>query len=233
MKHKQFLYILVMLSLLLMGNSQAAKEGIVLLKFSEHSILKQSLDLVSDKILSHIIILPATPFNQEEAAEMITRIDGLPASLLEKIYENGVLIQLFTGRLTENKAAAHLSNLVPRGYVHKTTWDDVPGMGGGRTVLVKIGASDRGKGHSSVNLELHELAHSIDRLVYDGLRSKHSYLEIWNLEKENMFPGRSYFLQYPEEYFAECFAYYYLGGQFQEELKRKAPRTFQLIQKLS
>lgn len=216
-----------------MGNSQAERTGIKLIKFSEHSILKTSMNLRSEQALSQIIILPSTPFNQVEAAEMISRVDKLPKSLLDKINEKGIVIQLFTGKLTENKAASHLANRVPRGYVHKTTWDNVPGMGGGKTVLVKIGSSDKGHGHDSVNLELHELAHSIDKQVYNGLRSKQSYLDIWNQEKEKLFPGRNYFLTYPEEYFAECFAYYYLGGQYREELKRNAPQTFQMIQNLS
>jgi len=233
MKKHRFLFFIVVLSLLLMGNSQADKEGISLLKFSDHSILKTSMNLQNEEVLSHIIILPATPFNQVEAAQIISRIDKLPLSILEKVNKEGIVIQLFTGKLTGNKTASQLANVVPRGYVHKTTWDDVPGMGGGKTVLVKIGASNKGKGHSSVNLELHELAHSIDKLVFNGIRSKHSFLGIWSREKETMFPGKSYFLTYPEEYFAECFAYYYIGGQYREELERKAPMTFQLIKNLS
>jgi len=232
MKKNRFLFVIVILSFLLLGNSQAEKEGIKLLQFSQHSMLKTSVNLVSEEVLSHIIILPATPFNQEEAAQIISRIDRLPPSLLEKVHEAGIVIQLFNGKLTENKAAAHLENIVPRGYVQQTTWDDIPGMGGGKIVLVKIGASHKGKGHGSVNLELHELAHSIDRLVYNGLRGKQSYQEIWKLEKENMFPNKRYYLLYPEEYFAECFAYYYAGGQYRQELKRKAPLTFQFIKNL-
>ncbi|KAA9021687.1 anthrax toxin lethal factor-related metalloendopeptidase [Niallia endozanthoxylica] len=232
MKKNRFLFVIVILSLLLLGNSQAEKEGIKLLEFSEHSMLKTSLNLVSEEVLSQIIILPVTSFNQAEAAQIISRIDRLPLSLLEKVHKEGIIIQLFNGKLTETKAAAHLENMVPRGYVQKTTWDEIPGMGGGKVVLVKIGASHKGKGHGSVNLELHELAHSVDRLVYNELRDRQSYLEIWNLEKGNMFPDKKYYLLYPEEYFAECFAFYYLGGQYREELKRKAPLTYQYIKNL-
>ena len=77
------------------------------------------------------------------------------------------MIKLFTGKLTDNPTASHLSGMIPRGYVNNTTWDDVPGLGGSKTVLVKIGASHKGNGHSSVNLELHELAHSIDNYVFN------------------------------------------------------------------
>ena len=53
---------------------------------------------------------------------------------------------------------------------------------GSHTVLVKIGASDKGKGHGSVNLELHELAHSVDQIVYGGIRDDDKFLSIWRKE---------------------------------------------------
>ncbi|MEF2098411.1 hypothetical protein V3595_27995 [Bacillus sp. CFBP9009] len=45
-----------------------------------------------------------------------------------------------------------------------------------------VGASDKGKGHGSVNLELHELAHSIDKIVYNGIRDDVNFLGIWGKE---------------------------------------------------
>ena len=76
---------------------------------------------------------------------MISRLDRLPSSLLAKINRNGIVVKLFTGKLTENPTAAHLAGIVPRGYVKQITWDDVPGIGGSKTVLVKIGSSDQGE----------------------------------------------------------------------------------------
>ena len=81
---------------------------------------------------------------------------------------------------------------------------------------------NKGNGHSSVNLELHELAHSIDIYVFNELRYNQDFLEIWNQEKDQLFPGKSYYLTYPEEYFAESFAYYYFGGQYRNELKKES-----------
>jgi len=216
-----------------MGNSQAELRGVKLKEFPSKSILMTSLRLTSEQDLGNIVILPKTPFNQEEVAQVISRLDRLPSSLLAKINRNEIVIKLFTGKLTDNPTAAHLSGIIPRGYVNNTTWDDVPGIGGSKTVLVKIGASKKGNGHSSVNLELHELAHSIDRYVYNGLRYKKDFLELWNQEKDQLFPEKSYYLTYPEEYFAESFAYYYMGGQYRYELQRKAPLTYQLIKNLS
>jgi Pro-Pro endopeptidase len=234
MKNKnRFLFCIVLLSLALMGNSQAQKGGVKLKDYPATSILKTSLQLTSAHELNHIIILPNSKFNQEEAAKMIERLDRLPPSLLAKINRNGIVIKLFTGSLTDNKSAAHLSGVIPRGYVKRVTWDDVPGIGGSKTVLVKIGSSNQGSGHSSVNLELHELAHSIDRHVYRGLRYQQHFLDIWNKEKNQLFPGNQYFLTYPEEYLAESFAYFYMRGKYQEQLQKLAPMTYQLIRDLS
>ncbi len=80
-------------------------------------------------------------------------------------------------------------------------------MGGSHTVLVKIGASDKGNGHGSVNLELHELGHSIDNIVFDGIRDDMDYLKIGGGRKwMGCFQGLRIFSNYPEEYFAETFA---------------------------
>ena len=233
MKKNRYLLCIVILSLALMGNSQAELHGVKLKDFPANSILKTSINLTSEKELGNIVILPNEIFNQQEAAHIIFRLDKLPPSLLAKINRNGIMIQLFTGKLTDNPTASHLSGMIPRGYVNNTTWDDVPGLGGGKTVLVKIGASQKGNGHSSVNLELHELAHSIDMYIFNELRYNRDFLNIWDQEKDQLFPGKSYYLTYPEEYFAESFAYYYCGGQYRNELKRKAPLTYQLINKLS
>jgi Pro-Pro endopeptidase len=233
MKKRRYLLCIAFLSLVLMGNSQAETHGIKLEKFPTNSILKTTLNLTSEKELGNIVILPNTPFNQPETVQVISRLDKLPTSLLGKINRNRIVIKLFTGKLTDNPTADHLSGIIPRGYSSNTTWDDVPGIGGSKTVLVKIGASAKGNGHGSVNLELHELAHSIDRHVFNGLHYKKNFLEIWNQEKERLFPEVSYLRTYPEEYFAESFAYFYMGGQYQIELKKKAPLTYQLIKNLS
>src|SRR3954468_2832722 len=234
MKNKnRSLLCIVLLSLALMGNSQAEKGGVKLKDYSATSVLKTSLQLTSAHELNHIIILPNSSFNQEEAAEMISRLDRIPTSLLAKVKSNGIVVKLFTGNLTDNRTAAHLSGIVPRGYAKQVTWDHVPGIGGSKTVLVKIGSSNQGNGHSSVNLELHELAHSIDRHVYRGLRYQQHFLDIWNQEKSLLFPGNHYLLTYPEEYLAESFAYFYMGGEYRERLQKFAPMTYQLIRDLS
>src|SRR5690606_14826489 len=122
----------------------------------------------------------------------------------------------------------------PRGYSENgPTWDEVPGIGGSEVVLAKIGSSDKGKGHGSINLELHELAHSIDKFVFDSISDDPYFLAIWEKEVNLLFPNRSYFSDFPEEYFAESFAMFYLSDQTRNHLKLVAPMTYQLFVELS
>ncbi|MBS4190922.1 toxin [Bacillus sp. FJAT-49705] len=233
MRRMMSFLIILLISLPLMGSSQAETDGIMLKDYARKSLLKRSLVLNSPNLLGNIIILPTEPFDELEAADIISRIDNLPYSLLKKIEKENIKLKLFVGKLTDNPTASDLTGIIPRGYKNGTTWDDVPGIGGSKTVLVKIGNSEKGKGHSSVNLELHELAHSIDRYVYDGIRYDLKFLSVWNKEKTLLFPNNDYFLSFPEEYFAETFAMYFLGGNDRRLLKEKAPETYKFIKKLN
>ncbi|WML40272.1 hypothetical protein RCG19_00875 [Neobacillus sp. OS1-2] len=150
---------------------------------------------------------------------------------MEKIIQNGINVKLFTGKLTDNPTVQQLAGKVPRGYQANVTWDVVPGIGGSKVVLAKIGSSKKGKGHGSVNLELHELAHSIDRYVFADISGTLEFHNVWEKEQEQLFPGNSYF-HYPEEYFAESFAMYYLNKGTKEQLLLNAPLTYNLIKKL-
>ncbi|WP_285766063.1 toxin [Peribacillus sp. SI8-4] len=223
-----FIFFLSMLSY-----SLAREDGMKWRELPKDNLLRQAELFNGHKVLQSIFLFPEEDFDEKEALRIGEKIDGLPDSLLEKTAESGVRIKLFQGSLTENQSAAKLKGQTPRGYLNKkTTWDDVPGMGGSHTVLVKIGASDKGNGHGSVNLELHELAHSIDTIVFDGIRENVDYLAIWGKEVDGLFPGQSYFTNYPEEYFAETFAMFYVNAEQNHLLKRKAPETYQFIKQL-
>jgi len=225
-------FIVILLSFTLLGSSNANMDGIFLNEFPKHSILYNLVDMESVILIGQMIVLPEDDFDQKEAAGIINRIAMLPESMLEKAVNHNIRVKLFEGNLTDNPSARHLKGVIPRGYTTNRTWDQVPGIGGSRTVLVKIGSSDKGKGHSSVNLELHELAHSLDRHVYGGIREEEQFLKIWRQESRLLFPGRAYFLEYPEEYFAESFAMFYIGGMPTRLLQQAAPQTYQYIKSL-
>ncbi|MGJ7909488.1 anthrax toxin lethal factor-related metalloendopeptidase [Neobacillus sp. LXY-1] len=225
------LFIITCSFLFFISTSQASYDGILLGDFSRNSVLYQSITPNYSRSLNDIIVLPRQHFNQREAANIINRINELPPSLLQDIDNKGITLKLFTGKLTDNPTASALSGQIPRGYQTKTTWDDVPGVGGSEVVLVKIGCSEQGKGHGSINLELHELAHSIDHYVYDDTSQKQEFHDIWEKEHDQLFPGNSYF-NYQEEYFAETFAMYYLNKDSKNELKIKAPNTYKFFENI-
>ncbi|PLT34950.1 toxin [Bacillus sp. V5-8f] len=195
--------------------------------------LKQKKISKNNENLMNLFLFSNLSFDSEEAFLIIDAINQIPSSIIDRLLQHGVKVKLFTGHLTDNKSARHLKGQVPRGYKDASrTWDDVPGMGGSRNVLVKIGASRKGSGHGSVSLELHELAHTIDTIVYGKIRDDEEFLRIWRKEAPVLFPGESYFLLYPEEYFAESFAMFYKDKKYNDLLKRKAPETFEYIQQL-
>jgi Pro-Pro endopeptidase len=226
------IFVVIVLSLSLLGSSNANMDGIFLYEYPKQSLLYESLQQENVRLAGKLIVLPEKDFDQGEAAQIINRLMLLPESMILKAVDSNIKVKLFEGRLTDNPSASHLKGIVPRGYTSEKTWDQVPGIGGSRTVLVKIGSSEKGKGHGSVNLELHELAHSLDRYVYDGIRHEERFLKIWKHESRLLFPGRAYFLDYPEEYFAESFAMFYIGGLPAKLLKEAAPQTYQYIEGL-
>lgn len=214
---------------------------IPLLSFSPypntHGVLLGASSLLIDRVPSHqtlqkMIILPDTPFDHSEAKKMIETLAHIDPALLKKIADQHIYMKLFTGKLTDEPSARYLRGQTPRGYLSSITWDDVPGIGGSHLVLVKIGHSEKGKGHGSVNLELHELAHSIDYIVFDHIHATPSFLAIWREEAKQLFPHNYYFLDYPEEYFAESFAYYYYNNETRGHLKETAPKTYEFIKQL-
>jgi Pro-Pro endopeptidase len=223
--------VVVILSLVSITTSKASIDGIRLADFPNSSELSNTINNSIPSSVKQMVILPKQDFDQDEAAGIINRISILPDSLLTKINNQGITLKLFTGKLTDNPTASHLAGKTPRGYQSNTTWDDVPGIGGGQVVLVKIGASKKGKGHGSINLELHEMAHSIDHIIFNEISQKQKFHEIWEKEHNQLFPGKSYFL-YPEEYFAETFAMFYLNNSTKTILQNKAPSTYNFIKNL-
>jgi Pro-Pro endopeptidase len=224
---------ILILSLSFYNISQASVDGMKLSDFNDDSILVKSLLTNPKKQLNDIILLPENSFNQKEAAKVVSRLSLLPNQLLDEIKQQGITIKLFEGKLTDNPTASHLRGVIPRGYQSETTWDDVPGIGGGKTVLVKLGHSEKGKGHGSVNLELHELAHSIDRFILKDLKYNRMFLDIWEKERSILFQNNSYLLLFPEEYFAESFAMYYYNDETKKALYQRAPQTYEFIRNMN
>ncbi|MBB6284733.1 anthrax toxin lethal factor-related metalloendopeptidase [Geobacillus subterraneus] len=188
----------------------------------------------SHDVLGRIVIVPEADFSPDEANETIRTLARIDRRILERAANHHIYIQLLTGPITDEPAARHLRGETPRGYAPGSkTWDEVPGLGGSHLVLVRLGHSEKGKGHGSVNLELHEFAHSLDYIVFERIHETDEFQAIWREEAPRLFPGESYFLTYPEEYFAESFAYYYASDETRETLRTAAPNTYTFIRQLA
>ncbi|HZH60397.1 MAG TPA: toxin [Metabacillus sp.] len=184
-------------------------------------------------VVKELILLPNSDFPEKEAVKMINNIQKVDDYILLLAAEESIQVKLFTGSLTNLNGLNKLKNIKPRGYgENDPNWELVPGMSEDRVVYAKIGHSEFGKGHGSICLELHEFAHAIDRYVFHYVRLDPVFINIWKQEVDLLFPFNNYFLQFPEEYFAETFAMYYYDKNSNEVLNEMAPLTFKYIQSL-
>ena len=114
---------------------------------------------------------------------------------------------------------------MPRGWENTGfTWSDIPGVGG-NPVIVRIGYSDKGMGHGSVNLELHETFHAIDRYVLDDRSEIPEFRALFREEAAGLFAGNRYEELFPEEYFAEVASIIYLYEKTRRTVRVKLPKT--------
>ncbi|WP_069203029.1 anthrax toxin lethal factor-related metalloendopeptidase [Bacillus testis] len=174
-------------------------------------------------------------YDVAEAQKMIDRVSKINEKLLSETQKAGIRLILTDFPLTDLPEWSHLKGVVPRGWEGTgKTWDDVPGIGGNPTAA-RIGYSDYGRGHTTVNLELHEFSHAIDfyaaGLVITELEE---FLAIHEEEYEPLFHDHTvfYYFAYPEEYFAEAMALYHLNAETKAKLLERAPKTYAFIETL-
>lgn len=189
----------------------------------------------SNETLEQLIEIRVVDNNYDvvEVQNMIDRISVIPERLLSAAVKSGVALILMDYPLTDLEEFSDLSGIVPPGWEDTgLTWDDVPGAGG-YTAAARIGYSNPGVGHSSINLEYHELAHSLDSyLTAEVISDTEEFRILHAEEKESMFPGDVYFNNVGE-YFAEVLGYYYLSDETRAELKANAPGTYAFLDSLS
>ena len=175
---------------------------------------------------------PPEPYDAVEAERMTARILGLPHGLLDALIDAHVRIRLINGRLTDEPEMLGLRGQTPRGWERSgLTWDDIPGIGG-KLVILRIGYSDHGRGHGSVNLELHETFHAIDTHVLGRLSASRVWRLLFEQEAQSLFAGTQYEDRYPEEYFAEASAMMFYSPESRAAVALKAPATHRLLQGL-
>lgn len=186
-----------------------------------------SHDLVGD-----IAVLPQGDYKQGEADKMLGRLSQIPSTLLQGLKDQGVKIKLVNGKITDEPEFAQYKGVTPRGWENTgLTWDDVPGVSS-NVVIVRIGYSNKGKGHNGQNLELHETFHAIDRLVLNNVSSSPEFLDVWKKEANNEYEGDGYVSVYSTEYFAETATLYFYSEETRNHLKEAMPLTYDFLDKL-
>lgn len=186
-----------------------------------------SHDLVGD-----IAVLPQGDYKQSEADKMLDRLSQIPSTLLQGLKDQGVKIKLVNGKITDEPEFAQYKGVTPRGWENTgLTWDDVPGVSS-NVVIVRIGYSNKGKGHNGQNLELHETFHAIDRLVLNNVSSSPEFLDVWKKEANNDYEGDGYVSVYSTEYFAETATLYFYSEKTRNHLKETMPLTYDFLDKL-
>ncbi|WP_371069185.1 toxin [Sediminibacillus sp. JSM 1682029] len=206
--------------------------GITLNKANGSDYIRMLEKLDNYDLLDEIVVVPESPENPAAVTRMVTRLNHIDRSLLQLMAAQQVKVRLFEGRLTDEPLLYHLKWKQPRGWRQDTTWEEVPGAGGGWLVSAKIGASLPGNGHGAFNLELHETGHTIYRLLGTVPRLAEQMEQNWKEEAAKLFPGDDYFLTYPSEYFSEVFAYYYAGKASKQTVSEKAPKTYRFFTRL-
>jgi len=208
------------------------------LTLGEHLVYEKAIDrdaaekinLVSsdemDILVKLFVELPDDAYDEVQAGEMLSRIRQVPENYIEVLIEDGTIIRLINNPMTEEPEYTHLQGVVPRGWEETgLTWDDVPGAGG-QLIVARIGYSDPGDAHGSYNLELHEIGHQVDFVVFEMYGKDSTTTEFSDLTdlESNLFTGAYY--DYDEEFFAEAFTMFYLGEETNSRLKNKAPQVY-------
>ncbi|GGG00126.1 anthrax toxin lethal factor-related metalloendopeptidase [Paenibacillus aceti] len=185
-----------------------------------------------NSLLKDIVVFPQGDYDKLEADRMLDHLELIPATLLQGLKDNSVQIKLITGKITDEPEFSQYKGITPRGWENSgLTWDDIPGVSS-NIVIVRIGHSDKGKGHNSQNLELHETFHAIDRLVLNNISSSIRFEEIWKREANVNYKGDNYVSTYSTEYFAEAATLYLFNAETQAQLKKDMPLTYEFMKDL-
>ncbi|MBH9841219.1 hypothetical protein FE578_18260, partial [Clostridioides difficile] len=75
----------------------------------------------------------------------------------------------------------------------------------------------------------HETAHAIDHIVLNDISKSAQFKQIFAKEGRSL-GNVNYLGVYPEEFFAESFAYYYLNQDTNSKLKSACPQTYSFLQ---
>jgi len=174
--------------------------------------------------------LPNEEYDVEKVNSIIDRISVFPPKLIDRLIAKNEKMKLINGRLTDEPEYEYLKGKTPRGWEDTgCTWDDVPGIGGNPIVVRIESCGGRDKSHSSVCLELHEVAHRINAIESTRISDGYDFKKLWKAEAPILFENNQYFIDHCNEYFAECYSMYLFDEDTKAALKKNAPLTYEFF----
>lgn len=213
------------LSLILMIALQCV---IPLNMFDEVKIAKSNYESETTSLTNIFIELPEK-YNEKEVNQIIDRINLVPPRIIDNLIGKKEKMRLINGKLTDEPEYEYLKGQVPRGWENTgCTWDDVPGIAG-NPIVVRIDCSNSNTTHSSTCLELHEISHRTDTLFKHKISETSNFKSIWKQEAPKLFKNNPYFINNPDEYFAESYAMYLLNEKTRKLLEKDAPLTYRFF----
>ena len=185
-----------------------------------------------------LTFVPGEAYPVDDAKDSIKKIENVYSKVLEILYKEGLQedgsckygLYLINTNVTDTYIQRHSKGITPRGWEWTgLTWDDIPGSGG-NNVLVRISRSEYGHGHGTTSLELHEMAHNIDKCVFQNISASEEWKTLMDRESKELYPNDiNYMTAFSEEYFAESYMLYYLNAETRQWLQEKAPNTYKAI----
>jgi hypothetical protein len=144
-----------------------------------------------------------------DADAVATKLAILPTAALRAIdkarFPNGAPIKIIATKGSITDYVPELRGVRPRGWPPGTSWDSVPGISLGSTVVIATRdgrVPEIGNGHGSYDLVVHETFHSVDS-AGGPLSQSADFLAAYNADKEAL---GSYYRQEEDAGRAEAFA---------------------------
>lgn len=153
----------------------------------------------------------------------------LPIRVVQQLDAQGARSTLFSGKLTDVWGYRSLRGVQPRGWPDGSTWDIVPGVANGHRMAADPSRDQKGKGHGTDSLAIHELGHVVDRAMatpaFERITTDPSWLDGPQAEVRADASATDYVRNYPEEWFAEALVAYTRTAQSNRDLAARYPRT--------
>lgn len=243
MNEKLISFLILLITMVISGHGfsaslscpEPASRGDAKIKSFRTFLKKNQISIVSQSIKTN------------ELQDFIFEYNKFPLVLRKEMIEAGIKIHLIDGTgVAQDPTWYHDPKTQDEEFDAREStfdgrnWNEVPGSGGAALSEAKIPTrlvlNKLYDDHGSVNLVLHEHAHSLDSMYQlRNISNSRAWQEIISIERVKNFAREicgSYCTENAEESFAELFAYYYACSATRNQLKSEAPEAAAFIKNL-